>query len=102
MRLCSANEKCLDFELTDVETHLGHHWIKWKALQLKFLVLRKQKKMQQATLLFNFKGNFTKKMTTPSRKLRHTAEASLTVFINEGVVDKNSLFQYFSIFCIDL
>ena len=35
MRLCSANEKCLDFELTDVETHLGHHWIKWKALQLK-------------------------------------------------------------------
>ena len=33
-------------------------------------------------------------MTTPSRKLRHNAEASLTVFINEGVGGKNSLFQY--------
>ena len=41
-------------------------------------------------------------MTTPSRRLRYTAKASLTVFINEGMGGKNSLFQYFSMVCIDL
>ena len=40
------------------------------------------------------------KMTTPSRKLQHSAEASLTVFISErergaGGEYKNSLFQCF-------
>ena len=45
-------------------------------------------------------GPSLKKMTTPSRKLRHTAEASLTVFPSEGEGGyKNSLFQCFVMFC---
>ena len=40
-------------------------------------------------------------MTTPSRKLWHTAKASLTVFTaKRGAGYKNSLFQCFEMFCI--
>ena len=40
--------------------------------------------------------NDRKKMTTPSRKLRHTAKASLTVFTAEkGGGDKNSFIPFF-------
>ena len=43
-------------------------------VQLPYIILKLPKKV----LRFD-----KKKMTTPSRKLRHTAEASLTVFLSE-------------------